>query len=66
MKTWNEFLDAQAALPAPTGYKPRAGILFPEVPRPGHPAFVGPRPQFRMAAFYDPRPNVSGRTYWGD
>jgi hypothetical protein len=36
------------------------------VPRPGHPAFVGPLRRFTMADFYDPRMNVSGRTYWGD
>lgn len=26
----------------------------------------GPLRQFRMSDFYDPRPNIAGRTYWGD
>lgn len=41
-------------------------ILFPNTPRPGHPAFVGPSPLFRQCDMYDPRPNVPGVTYWGD
>lgn len=36
------------------------------VARPGHPDFVGPRPLFRDADNFDPRPNVPGVTYWGD
>lgn len=36
------------------------------IPRPGHPAFVGPSPLFRQSDMYDPRQNVPGVTYWGD
>ena len=36
------------------------------VPRPGHPAFVGPVAQPRGTGYFDPRPNVPGVTYWGD
>jgi hypothetical protein len=31
---------------------------FLSVPRPGHPAFVGPIRKFTMADFYDPRPGA--------
>lgn len=41
-------------------------IINPEVPRPGHAAFIGPLPLFRDGDNFDPRPNVPGRTYWGD
>ena len=41
-------------------------IPFPNVARPGHPAFVGPLRAFRQSDMYDPRPNVPGVTYWGD
>ena len=36
------------------------------IPRPGHPAFVGPVAQPRGTGHYDPRPNVPGVTFWGD
>jgi len=36
------------------------------VPRPGHSAFVGPLRPFNTRDFYDPRPNMPGRNYWGD
>lgn len=36
------------------------------IPRPGHPDFIGPRPLFRDADNFDPRPNVPGITRWGD
>ena len=41
-------------------------IVRPDVPRPGHPAFVGPVAQPRGTGYFDPRPNVPGVTYWGD
>jgi hypothetical protein len=34
------------------------GIRFPNVPRPWHADFVGPKQQFTMANFYDPRPGA--------
>ena len=43
-----------------------ARIQFPNVARPGHPAFIGPLRAFRQCDMYDPRPNVPGVTYWGD
>lgn len=36
------------------------------VPRPGHPAFIGPVAQPRGTGYFDPRPNVPGVTHWGD
>lgn len=57
-KTFAEMLDAIAALPAPSPVCFPSRIVCPQVPRPGHPAFVGPHREFTMAGFFDPRPDA--------